>query len=221
MEVMKHLTLLPFVVVCALVLLCVPASAVTPDYRITPGEGIGPVKLGMNPGQVHEAVNVWKAKPMVTGTSGGPAGWRDEKAGCVIEGYQAIPMGQGRFGATIKVFYVDNKVAQIGVDSALFATNKDATVRLNSVAFGRLHTSLRMLPVQPSWNGNVRAYYSTNKGVAVTYTSLGGRRESMSAQEIFVFKPGEKPIIQSPRASQDAKKASPPTKPTLTPAGNQ
>jgi len=221
MEKMKHLTLLTFVVICSLSLLCASARAVTPDYRITPGEGIGPVKLGMNPGQVHEAVNVWKAKPMVTGASGGPAGWRDEKAGCVIEGYQAIPMGQGRYGATIKVFYVDNKVAQIGVDSALFATNKNATVRLNSVAFGRLHTSLRMLPVQPSWNGNVRAYYSPNRGIAVTYTSLGGRRESMSAQEIFVFMPGEQPIIQSPRASQGAKKVSPPKAPTPAPTADQ
>jgi hypothetical protein len=177
------------------------ARAVDTDERhmIVPGERIGPISLGMGVKEVHDAMAAWKAVPMVPAADGTPGAWKDEQAGAAIEGYQTDPIGHGHYGNTMKVFYVDNKVAQISTQSVAYVTNKGAVTRLTSAEFRRLHPSLSPLPVRESWGGNVRAYDSRMQGLAVTYTVLANGREAMSAQEVFVHPRGETLRFESAR----------------------
>lgn len=183
------------------VLTMAAARAVDTDERhmIIPGERIGDIHLGMSVKQVHDAMSEMKAAPMATAANGEPGAWRDDQAGAAIEGYQTDPIGHGHYGNTLKVFYVDNKVAQISTQSVAYVTNKGAVTRLTSPEFRRLHPSLAQLPVRESWGGNVRAYDSRMQGLAVTYNVLANGREAMSAQEIFVHPRGETVRIESSR----------------------
>lgn len=177
------------------------ARAVDTDERhmVIPGERIGPIHLGMGVKEVHDAMSEWKAVPMVTAKNGEPGAWQDDQAGALIEGYQTDPIGHEHYGNTMKVFYVNNKVAQISTQSVAYVTNKGAVTRLTSQEFRRLHPSLTPLPIRESWGGNVRAYDSRMQGLAVTYNVLANGREAMSAQEMFVHPRGETLRFESSR----------------------
>lgn len=174
------------------------AAPVEEKRIVRPGEGIGPIRLGMTVPEVHAAMAAANAQPLVRGASGGPGAWEDKKAGALIEGYQTDPLGHGRFGNVMKVFYVKNRVAQIGVQSVAYVTPKGASKRHNSAEWRKAHPSLRSLPAEESWGGKIRAYDSESLGLAVTFNLLG-RNEAMSAQEIFVHLPGETVRLEAPR----------------------
>lgn len=177
------------------------ARAVDVDDRHTvrPGDGIGVIRLGMTVPEVHAAMQAWGAKSLLTGSKGGPGAWLDEASGAAIEAYQTDSLGKGRFGNTMKVFYVKNRVGQVSVMSVAYATPKGATTRMSSTEFRAIHSSLRAMPVRTSWNGTIRVYDSLSLGLAVTYPVLVGG-ETRAAQEIFVHKPGVPVIIETPRA---------------------
>jgi hypothetical protein len=201
------------------------ARAVDTDERhmIVPGERIGVIRLGMSVKEVHDAMTAWRATPLVTAKAGGPGAWQDDQAGAAIEGYHTDPLGHDRYGNTMKVFYVDNKVAQIAVQSVAYVTNKGGVSRLTSGEFRHLHSSLVPMPVRESWGGNVRAYDSQRQGLAVTYNVLANGREAMSAQEIFVHPTGTPLRLESPRhgltTAPEAGTAKPATGDTTTPSG--
>jgi len=189
------------------------ARAVDTDDRhmIVPGERIGVIKLGMGPKEVHDAMTEFRAVPIATAPGGGPAAWKDPQAGAAIEGYMTDPIGHGHYGNTMKVFYVDNKVVQISTQSVAYVTNKGAVTRFTSAEWRRFHPSLRPMPVQESWNGNVRAWDSRTQGLTVTYPVMANGKEAMTAQEVFVHPRGEAFRFESPRrALRNAQKEAPP-----------
>lgn len=177
------------------------ARAVDTDsnHMIIPGERIGPIELGMNAKQVHDAMAAIRAVPMATAPNGQPGAWRDDQADASIEGYQTDPIGHDHYGNMMKVFYVNNKVAQISTQSVAYVTSKGGVTRLTSPEFRRLHPSLSPLPVRESWGGNVRAYDSRPQGLSITYNVLANGREAISAQEIFVHLRGEPFRFESSR----------------------
>jgi hypothetical protein len=180
------------------------ARAVDTDDRhmIIPGERIGVIRLGMNVKEVHDAMEAFRATPLLTAKAGGPGAWQDDQAGAAIEAYHTDPIGHGRYGNTMKVFYVGNKVAQISTQSVAYVTNKGAVTRFTSREFRGLHPSLVPTPVRESWGGSVRAYDSQRQGLAVTYNVLANGREAMSAQEIFVHPTGTPVRLESSRHGQ-------------------
>lgn len=200
--------LAPLAAVCILA----PGHTQTVEARrlIRPGEGIGPITLGMNAREVHDAMELVKARSILNTPEGKPAGWRDEKAGAIIEAYSVDPIGKDRYSGTLKVFYVKNRVAQVAVDSRLYTTTKGASARLTSTEFRKFHTSLRPGSVTDSWGGRVRAYDSPRLGLAVTYTVIQGNVETRTAQEIMVHLPGQDVILESPRAPRDTPPPAPP-----------
>ncbi len=177
-------------------------ASVDERHLVRPGEGIGVIRLGMTVPEVHKAMEAWGAEPLVRGASGGPGAWPDKKADALIEGYQTDSLGRGRFGNTMKIFYVKNRVAQIAVQSVAYVTSKGASRRMSSREWRSLHPSLRALPVEDSWGGKIRAYDSRSLGLTVTFSVLAGNREATSAQEVLVHLPGTDVRLESPRPAK-------------------
>lgn len=175
------------------------ARAADDRHTVVPGESIGVIKLGMNVKQVHDAMAAWGTKPLITGKLGGPGAWLDKQAGCAIEGYQTDSLGHERWGNVMKVFYVNNTVAQISTQSVAYMTKKGATTRHTSSEFCSAHPSLHPIAVRESWGGTIRPYDSETQGLAVTYSVIQNGTEVRNAQEIIVHKRGVPVMLESAR----------------------
>jgi hypothetical protein len=174
------------------------------DRRVVrPGEGVGVISLGMTVPEVHAAMKDWGAEPVLTGSRGGPGAYLDERTGAAVEPWSTDSLGRGRWANTMRIFYVEGRVAQISVRSPMYTTTRGASARLNSNEFRRLHTSLRALPTTESWPGTVRPYDSERLGLAVTYVVIPGGNEAPRATEIFVHRPGQPVMVEAPPPEDD------------------
>jgi hypothetical protein len=187
-------------VLAAVALIGSAASAVDEHHIVRPGEGIGVIKLGMTVKDVHDAMAAWGTEPLLKGKSGGPGAWVDKQAVCIIEAYQADSIGHGLWAGEMKVFYVNNAVAQIAVHGSAYVTTKGAMSRNTSSEFRAVHPSLHAIAANVTWSGRIRAYDSESQGLAVTYPVIRRDTELRTAQEILVHKRGVPMIVESPRA---------------------
>ena len=180
------------------------ARAAVGDVRhlAVPGESLGVVRIGMNAPEVHAALEAARATSVMS-RDGKPAGFRDVKAGAVIEMWQADSIGKDRFLTTIKVFFVGSRVVQITVNSPLYTTKKGASQRSSSSDLKRLHSSIASMGVAETWSGNVRVYDSVRLGIAATYT-VGKDGRERSCQEFIIHEPGSPVRIESYRPKVEA-----------------
>jgi hypothetical protein len=195
----------------AAIVRCAPAD---PKRLIVPGESIGVVRLGMNAPEVHAALESVKAVSLMS-KDGKPAGFRDAKAGVVIEMWTLDSIGEDRYLTTMKVFFIGSRVVQIGVNSPLYATKKGASIRLSSADLKRLHTSISSMGTAETWSGKVRVYDSVRLGIGATYF-LGPDGRERSGQEIFVHETGAPLRIESYRPKVETKpdEPAPPREPS-------
>lgn len=181
----------------------VHSAPADPKRLIVPGESIGVVRIGMNAPEVHTALESVKGVSLMS-RDGKPAGFRDAKAGVVIEMWTLDSIGEDRYLTTMKVFFIGSRVVQIGVNSPLYATKKGASIRLSSADLRRLHTSIASSGVAETWSGKVRVYDSVRLGIGATYF-LGPDGRERSGQEIFVHETGSPLRIESYRPKTEAK----------------